>query len=103
MQHREAFNTPIPLKSEWRNMLATFDEHDDRSRAEFVQRSSLSIGSLIPIPDVKFNSLKALHHKKVELSKLISEHPGSSVTVLRFRMWWRSNWKTPKTNPPAPK
>jgi hypothetical protein len=90
-QHREAFNTLISLKSEWREVRSSFDDLDERSRGEFARKSSLILSTLIPIPDVQFNRLKAQHYRKVELSKLISTHPGTSITLLRARLWWRSN------------
>ncbi len=98
-QHREASNTLIPMKTEWREVLAFFNEQDDRSRVEFARKSALILGNLIPIPDSKFNALKARHYHKIILSKLISKHPGSSVILLRLCIWWRSNWKVLKTTP----
>jgi hypothetical protein len=92
-QHREAFNTLIPLKSEWREMLSTYEDHEESARIEFVRRSALILGHIIPIPDAQFNRLKAEHHRKVMISKLISAHPGSSVHVLRLYLWVRSNRK----------
>jgi hypothetical protein len=97
-QHREAFNTLVPHKSEWSEMIRSFDEYDSRARAEFVRESSLIIGNLTPIPDARFNSLKARHHQKVMLSKMISRHPGSSVAMLRFLLWWRLNRRAFKSS-----
>jgi len=93
IQHREAFNTLIPLKSEWRDILSNYDNHDERTRADFGKRSALILGTLIPIPDAQFNRLKARHLRKVELSKLISANAGSSVILLRFRLWLGSSRK----------
>ncbi|MBU4231253.1 MAG: hypothetical protein KJ822_14810 [Proteobacteria bacterium] len=98
-QHREAFNTLIPLKTEWREVLAFFNEQNDRSRADFARKSALILGNLIAIPDSKFNALKARHYHKIMLSKLISNHPGSSVILLRLCIWGRCNWKVLKTTP----
>lgn len=92
-QHREAFNTFIPLKFEWRDLLTSYEEYDDRYKAEFSRKSALILGNLVPIPDSQFNRLKARHHRKVMLSKMISAHPGSSATVLRLRLWCRRNRK----------
>jgi hypothetical protein len=96
-QHREAFNTLIPLKTEWREVITFINVQDDRSRADFARKSALILGNLIPIPDSKFNDLKAQHYHKIMLSKLISNHPGSSVILLRLCLWWRSNCKVIKT------
>jgi hypothetical protein len=90
-QHREAFNTLVPLKSEWRGLLSNYEKSGGQSHGEFARRSALILGSLIPIPDAQFNRLKAQHLRKVTLSTLISANPGSSVPLLRFRLWYRSN------------
>jgi hypothetical protein len=99
-QHREAFNTLVPHKSEWSEMVKSFDEYNERDRAEFVRKSSLIIGNLTPIPDARFNTLKARHHQKVMLSKMISQHPGSFLWILRLRLWWRTNLEALKSNLP---
>lgn len=99
-QHRWAFNILIPLKAEWREVLSLFDEMDERSRAEFARKSMLVVGNLIPIPDSKFNNLKARHYRKIMLSKLISDHPGSSIILLKFCLWLRSNRRVLNTKLP---
>jgi hypothetical protein len=90
-QHREAFNTLIPLKSEWRDFISSFDQYDARLKAEFSRKSALIVGNLVPIPDSQFNSLKARHQRKVVLSKLVSAYPGASIALLRVRLWLRRN------------
>lgn len=88
-QHREAFDALVRQKAEWRDMLTNYDTHDAQERAEFTRRSSLVLGNLIPIPDAKFNRLKARHYKKVLLSKMISANPGVSHVALRCRLFYR--------------
>ena len=102
-QHSEAFNILVTLKSEWRDLLTSFNIYDERYKAEFSRKSALILGNLIPIPDSKFNRLKAHHHRKVMLSKMISSHPGSSITVLRLRLWYGRNRKVLKTKLPDEK
>ena len=85
-QHKEAFDTLVRQKAEWRDLLTNYDAYDVQQRAEFSRRSALVIGNLIPIPDSQFNRLKASHHKKVVLSKAISAHPGASYRALRWRL-----------------
>ncbi len=92
-QHLEAFKTLNPLKSEWRDLLASYNEYDDRYKAEFSRKSALILGNLVPIPDSQFNRLKARHYRKVMLSKMISANSGSSIIVLRLRLWYRRNRK----------
>jgi len=90
-QFREAFNTLIPLKSEWREILIKFEDLDERDILEFTRKSALILSNLIPIPDHQFNKLKAQHYRKVELSKMISQHPGSCVFLLRLKNFFKSN------------
>jgi hypothetical protein len=93
-EHRKAFGALIPLKSEWREILAAGDLYDDRAALEFSRKSALIMGTLTPIPDAQFNRLKARHYKKVMLSKLVSAHPGSSVLLLRLCLSYRTNTKS---------
>lgn len=88
-KHKEAFDMLVRQKAEWRDMLTNYDTYDPRGRAEFSKRSSLVLGNLIPIPDAKFNYLKARHHRKVLLSKTISANPGVSHLALRCRLFFR--------------
>ena len=99
-QHRGAFKSLIPLKSEWRDLISNYNNHDERFRGEFARKSALILGNLIPIPDMQFNRLKACHLRKVMLSKLITANPGSSVPLLRLRLWYRTNRKALSVKPP---
>jgi len=92
-EHKNAFTALIPLKSEWREILSADNLFDERAALEFSRKSALIVGTLIPIPDARFNRLKARHYRKVMLSKLISAHPGSSVILLRLFLFYRTNKK----------
>ena len=46
---------------------------------------------LAPIPDSQFLKLKKRHKMKVLTSKFLDRHPGTSLTLLRIVVWWRSN------------
>jgi len=52
--------------------------------------------SLEPIPDSKFLALKQAHAVKVEMSKHLDQYPGASLSLLRFRLWWRDTWQSKK-------
>ncbi len=90
-EHENAFGALLPLKSEWREILTADEYYDERAALEFSRKSALIMSTLIPIPDAQFNRLKARHQKKVMLSKLISAHPGSSVTFLQLCIAYRTN------------
>ena len=92
-QHADASNALSTLKSDWHEFLTFFDNYDDRDKSELTKRSALVLSSLAPIPESKFNRLKARHHKKVLLSKMISLYPGGSVSFLSACLWFRINKK----------
>jgi len=50
----------------------------------------------IPIPDNKFVSIKKAHLLKVEMSKYLDNAPGSSLIILRVKIWWRDNFSCKK-------
>ncbi len=43
--------------------------------------------SIVRIPDKKFNSLKMIHFRKVELSKLIERYPKSRLFILKIKLF----------------
>ena len=91
VQHRDGFNTLVKLKNEWRDTLVNFEEIDKRNLREFTNKSSLITSQLAPIPDSCFNTLKSYHYKKVELSKMISKNPGSTIFILKLKILWDKN------------
>jgi hypothetical protein len=40
------------------------------------------------IPDRQFNRLKRKDFLKVRIRQLIDQHPGSSIVIMRLRVWW---------------
>ena len=46
--------------------------------------------NIYKIPEKMFLKLKAKHLRKIELSKMLSNNPGSSLLVLRIRLFFRS-------------
>jgi hypothetical protein len=32
-----------------------------------------------------------LHRRKVEISRILDDHPGANVTLLRLKIWFRDN------------
>lgn len=43
------------------------------------------------IPEKQFLKLKALHKRKIELSKMIDKNPGASVLFLKIVIWVKAN------------
>ena len=94
LHHRDVFYTLVILKNEWRDTLVNFEEIDKRDLREFTNKSSLITSQLAPIPDSCFNTLKSCHYKKVELSKMISKNPGSTIFILKLKILWDKNLET---------
>ncbi len=61
--HREA-----PVDGDWAEVQARLTERYDQVTDRIP-----------PIPESRFNKLKSQHLRKVEISKLLSEHPGITV------------------------
>lgn len=98
-EHRRAFEALIPIKSEGRAILVA-ETNDEEVAQGYSRKASLIMGALTPVPEHQFNLLKARHHQKVMLSKLISNHPGSSVFLLKVCLIYRTNRKA--WNPKIP-
>ena len=92
VRHSDGFQKLVELKTKWKNVLTNFEEIEKKDLREFINKSSLIVSQLIPIPDTCFNKLKSHHLKKIELSKMISKHPGSTFFILRLKMLWNKNF-----------
>lgn len=53
---------------------------------EFDNKYVQIMGMIEKIPHSKFNRLKLIHTRKVELSKLIDKNPGSYILILRIKL-----------------
>ena len=85
------------LKSDCRVLLRLGDQAETQRIKEQCQACNLTLSSLSKIPENKFVRLKAAHKRKVELSKMIDNHPGSSVLLLRLHLWLRANFNLFRT------
>ena len=52
-----------------------------------INEYNIIMGSIHPIPDKIFNKLKAIHLRKIEISKALSRNPGSSNFFLKLKIW----------------
>lgn len=75
-QRQDAVDQLADLKSSY---YAPIDRADERLALERLrERYRTTMGSMPPIPERQFNRLKSKHLRKVEVSKLLSQHPGIS-------------------------
>jgi len=89
--HANAVEQLFSLKQECTEILELPDDENmvlimKNFNAKYSQINSM----LIKIPDRKFNALKLIHKRKVELSKLIDKYPGSRLWLLKFRLFFNS-------------
>lgn len=88
--HNKAAEELGRLKAACRALIES-DEHSDTER---IRGQSLecawTLNSLVKIPEAKFLRLKALHERKVKLSRMVSAYPGTPVFMLRFILWFRA-------------
>ncbi len=86
--HGIAADQLFELKQECKTIISLPAEQDKLLIInEFNKKYTQITGMLIKIPDRKFNSLKLIHAKKVELSKLIDRYPGSFLWILKLKLF----------------
>jgi len=87
-KHESAFKALQKLKVSSKELLVDSNLSDEKIKGRWMLINA-TLNELLPIPDKKFAKLKAAHLKKVEISKLISQHPGCGVFLLRFGLLCR--------------
>jgi len=75
-RHADAVRVLGALKAEYRVLPAAGEEV--ATAARMSERYAQAMESIPAVPERAFNRLKAAHLRKVEISKLLSEHPGMS-------------------------
>jgi len=74
------------LKAEYRS--ADLADPDDAAR--LAARYAAVTDAVPPIPERRFVALKAVHLRKVELSKIVSARPGIRTARARWILWRRN-------------
>lgn len=88
-EHRRAVSVLAPVKGRGRRLLFARVTDDSREVLEWMREADDVLATLPPIPDLKFAQLKALHARKVEVSKLLDVYPGVPLVILRAWLFWR--------------
>ncbi len=83
--HDKAASSLSKLLNDCRYILESEDEDRKKLIPRFFDQYKEVNESIVKIPSRKFNSLKSLHLKKVELSKLVSVHPNTPFYLLRMK------------------
>lgn len=98
-QHLQAINQLSRLLNELRSILNTEDKSKLANKTKLFDELYNQINETIPkIPDKKFNSLKAIHYKKVEISKFIDKHKGKPYFVIRILFFFEKSFKSLQNN-----
>ena len=74
------------LKGEYR----AADLSDPKAAARLSERYAAAMAAVPPVPERRFLPLKAAHHRKVELSKIVSANPGIRPATARWILWRRN-------------
>ncbi|NLD49669.1 MAG: hypothetical protein GX660_21180 [Clostridiaceae bacterium] len=91
-KHEHAAVSLSCLKGECRDLLRLNPPPNEGQINQWISSCRIHLNGLpIKIPEKKFNKLKAKHKRKIELSKLTDEFPGSSIIILRIIVWFRAN------------
>jgi hypothetical protein len=93
-QHIQSMNQLSRLLNELRTIQKIEDTSVLNHKIELFNELYNQIFETIPkIPDNKFNSLKARHYKKVELSKFIDKHKGKPFFVIKILFFYNKTFK----------
>lgn len=95
--HSKANQQLFKLLQECRS-ICLLEDTDLRAEAigVFAQKYTAVFDSIVAIPENKFNALKMIHYRKIELSKLIERYPKSRLFILKIRLFMTSFKETEK-------
>jgi hypothetical protein len=89
--HAKAVDQLFQLMQESRRISNLQSEKvKEETFAKFNDRYTDVLSSIAQIPDRRFNSLKMIHNRKVELSKMIERYPGSRLIILKIKLFFSS-------------
>jgi len=99
-KHEQAINQLSRLLNELRLIQKIEDEEALSLKIDlFNELYNQSFETIPKIPNNKFNSLKAKHYQKVELSKFIDNHQGKPFFVIKFLFFYaKKNTKNGNKN-----
>lgn len=88
--HRDAASKMSRALAQFRKFRMPDGSWAEERSAELDAAYSEAMQNSTPIPDKAFVKLKALHLRKVELSKMLDSNPGCPVFALRLILLFRS-------------
>ena len=89
--HSKALDQLFELLQDCRAIANTDDGTEIAEATErFNKRYFEVFNSIVKLPDNRFNSLKMIHYRKIELSKMIERYPRSRLLILKIRLFLTS-------------
>lgn len=96
--HKYAGQAYSQVKLECGRILGVFDSTTDTEIRELFIRYA-DLGQIcVPVPEGSFLRLKKKHKIKIALSKYLDEHPGTSLGLLRLKIWFADTFKSSSTS-----
>ena len=89
--HKRAYDLYAEVKRECGYLLASEDHVTEDKSRRVLARYDMATDVGLPLPEKEFLRQKKRHLQKLAISKHLDNHPGASVLLLRFKMWWKDN------------
>jgi hypothetical protein len=96
--HKRAYDLYAEVKRECGYLLASEDQVTEEKSRRVQARYDMATEVGVPLPEKEFLPQKRRHLQKIAISKHLDNHPGASVLLLRFKMWWKDNISQSKGN-----
>lgn len=94
-RHADAASRLSDLKGKLRSAVVKGGEVT--SDADLVGEYERTMAALTPLSDRQFMVMKAKHHRKVAVSKLIDSRPGAPLPLIRLLVLWQGRTGSPET------
>jgi len=95
-RHASALKAYTDLKFECTHLLNDPGLTSDADVMRFLSKYQTLTASLISIPESMFNKYKRQHLVKVFVSRTLDTYPGTSVWLLKIKLWSRDNFRRTK-------
>ena len=96
--HKRAAEAYSHIKLECQELLMTFNTASDTEIQKLLVRYG-DLGEIcIAVPEGSFLRLKNKHKLKVALSKYLDDNPGTSLLLLKLRIWFTDTFKPSSAN-----
>jgi hypothetical protein len=89
--YQRALQNVSEIVLEIRALLASKTDPESHDAKRISQKYYTVLRFVEPIPENRFLELKRHHRLKVEISKLLDDHPSLHICLVRVRLWWRDN------------